>query len=156
MDAHPQFADTPFPVRTFLAGFDLAILSPLDADEDFAAIDESRPVLDGLFGDNWPKGVTYESNLADLARHEREFEARFAFSWTIRSSDEAYLGCAYFRPTHGITGVGRAAYWIREGPDRVDLLKAFGPAFRKWLGQFLPDEFEVKWFCNDWDVRRIS
>ncbi len=109
-----------------------------------------------MFGDSWPKGVTYESNLADLTRHEKEFEARFAFSWTIRSGDGTYLGCAYFRPTHGAIGAGRAAYWIRERPDRVGLLRAFGPAFRNWLGQFLPDGYDMTWFCNDWDVQHRS
>jgi len=147
---HPEFADAQIPAQAAIGAFRLSMLTPEDADEDFAAISASIPVLQGVFGDDWPKGLTLDRNRADLARHQREFEARFAFSWIIRSRDGAYLGCAYFRPTPSAMRQGRAAHWIMDRPDRLELLSEFGIAFRPWLGRFLPQDYEMTWYCNDW------
>lgn len=148
MDAHPDFVNTPLPRHAQLGPFTLDVLTPQHVQEDFEVVVESADVLQGLFGDDWPTGLTLEDNLRDLQRHAEEFDACFAFAWIIRSSDGQYLGCAYLNPTPGVSGAGKVVTWIRAGRDRVLTLDAFNTAFRDWLDAHLPTGFSLEWVSN--------
>ena len=128
--------------------FRLTPLAPGAVEEDYAVVIESADVLFGIFGNEWPRGLTLEKNLEDLARHDREFAAEFAFSWIVRSLDGTYLGCAYLNPEHEARGVGRIVTWIRARPDRIGLLTAFNAIFADWLTPHLPEGYRLNWVSN--------
>lgn len=149
MEGHPDFIRRPLPERAVFDGFMLERLTPAVVEEDFRAVTQSAPVLRGLFGDDWPEGLTLAQNGADLARHAREFAACLAFAWVIRSEDGSYLGCAYLNPEPGVRGRGTVVTWIVAREDRLDLLAAFNSAFAAWLSERLPPGFALTWMSND-------
>jgi hypothetical protein len=149
MIPHPDFADRPLPRQARFGPFRLDILTPDDVQEDFDVVTESTDVLWGLFGDDWPKGLTLEENLKDLQRHEREFDVAYAFAWIIRSEDGRYLGCAYVKPTPDISGESAVFTWIRTGDDRLSTLAQFNTNFRDWLTDHLPEGYALRWTSND-------
>ena len=114
MRPHPDFEGRPPPKAANLGAFNLRVLSPKDVEEDYRVVVDSEHVLYGLFGSEWPRGLTLEQNYDDLKRHEREFESEYAFAWIIRSADGSYLGCAYFDPTPDLPGEGKVYTWIRD------------------------------------------
>lgn len=67
---------------------------------DYAAVIASRTMLRVWSGSDWPSDTfALADNLADLARHEREHEAREAFTYTVLTPDGATcLGCLYLVP----------------------------------------------------------
>ena len=149
MEPHPDFAGKPPPRMATFGQFVLEVLAPQFVDEDYAVVIGSTSVLTGLFGQSWPEGLTLEENLADLIRHEREFDNDQAFAWIIRSEAGLYLGCAYLYPTPEKRGEGRVFTWIRDREDRLDLLDEFNRAFKAWLSDYLPEGFALSWTSND-------
>mgnify|MGYP006275731027 CR=1 FL=1 len=117
MRAHPDFADRAIPEFVELGPYRLTRLGMADLDEDFAAVTESAGILEGLFGDDWPRGLTREDDLLDLAWHEREFSLGRSFAWVIRDSAGAYLGCAYVFPPWDPTAPLEAYCWLRSGAE---------------------------------------
>jgi hypothetical protein len=89
------------PRHVTTGGLRLEVLSPEHAEHDFAAIGVSAAQIERGFGPAhwWSPDIGFEQNLADLARHAREFEAREAFAYALRDAEgQAYLGCVYIRP----------------------------------------------------------
>jgi hypothetical protein len=91
------------PFRATLPSFYLDVLRPEYADVDYEAVVASANAIRGTFGpgdDTWPSPViSYEENLADLTRHEREFYERYAYAYVILDkSRQKYLGCVYLKP----------------------------------------------------------
>ena len=80
---------------------------------------------------SWPEGLTRESNLIDLAWHQKEFEARRSFAWIIEDGAGDYLGCAYVYPSILGEQAADVAWWWRTGAD-VNR-EAFDEAFLGWL-----------------------
>ncbi len=144
MTPHPDFADRDVPGQVALGPYRMAMLTAADVDEDFAAVTRSVPVLRGLFGGDWPEGLTLADDLTDLHWHHREFTARRSFAWIIRDADVRYMGCAYLYPEIGARGAGHTPYWFAEMPDRLAHLAAFGPLYRDWLGALLPPGYALR------------
>ena len=91
------------PPRTHgFAQFQLAVLGPSFAEQDFLAVRASAANIRGVFGPNndWPDAnITCEENLADLTRHQREFDERVAFAYALLdTAGDDYLGCLYIKP----------------------------------------------------------
>lgn len=149
MQPHPDFAECALPRRARLGeGFYLSPLSPTEVDEDLAAVTKSERVLKGLFGDDWPAGLTRADNLVDMGWHEREFTSRRSFAWILRNEDGAYLGCAYLYPEIGSRGRGEVVTWACDTPNRVALLGRFNPLFLDWLKGFIPAGYHVTLTSN--------
>ncbi len=103
--------------RTFALGpFHFSPLGPECCDADFVAVTSSADLLHGLFGSEWPRGLTYARNHEDLTRHAREWDDKFAFAYVIRSEEGGYMGCAYVNPTPNDVG-GRVYLWLRLTQD---------------------------------------
>ncbi|TDR72017.1 hypothetical protein [Paludibacterium purpuratum] len=89
------------PPRTVsLANLDLVVLSPEWAQQDFAALERCADTIRHVFGpdNHWPDAdISYEENLADLLRHEREFNEGEAFAYAMLQG-ERYLGCLHIKP----------------------------------------------------------
>jgi hypothetical protein len=149
MQPHPDFAGSTLPRSADLGLFRLTPLAPDAAEEDFAVVTTSAPVLKGFFGGDWPLGLTLDDNRIDLAWHEREFRARRSFSWILRDKNGVYLGCAYVSPDLGARGQGQIHLWLADTPDRLALLTAFQPVLAKWLQPWLPAGGGYDWYVND-------
>lgn len=149
MQPHPDFAGRMPPRSADLGLFRLAPLAPESVEEDFAVVTRSAPVLRGLFGNDWPDGLTLAENRIDLAWHEREFTSCRSFSWILRDATGAYLGCAYVFPDPGTRLQGNVYLWLADSPDRLTMLAAFKPVLAAWLAPWLPPDGHYHWRMND-------
>lgn len=76
----------------------LSRLTPENAREDYNALMENRLSIRKQLGLSWPPDDwSYETNLSDLHRHDKEFDERISFTYGIwDESEKSYLGCLYF------------------------------------------------------------
>jgi len=67
------------------------------------------------------EGLTLEQNLIDLGWHQKEFQRRSSFTYTVVSLDEARcLGCVYIYPS-STPGVDVDVYmWVRGDAPHLD------------------------------------
>lgn len=145
MQPHPDFANSNVPAQADLPGFSLTPLSPNEVVEDYEAVMASCSVLQGLFGDDWPAGLTLEENAIDLAWHLREFTARRSFAWILRDPDGLYIGCVYVYPDIGTTGSAEIVTWIVDRPDRTALSAQVTPVLKDWFADVLPPGLVLRW-----------
>ncbi|MFN4128839.1 MAG: hypothetical protein ACK4GC_03350 [Paracoccaceae bacterium] len=153
MQPHPDFAGRAPPRSADLGLFRLAPLEPEAVDEDFTAVTQSVHVLRGLFGNDWPQGLTKAENQVDLAWHERDFTLHRSFSWIVRDLEGTYLGCAYVFPEPGERGRGQIYLWLADSPERLARLAAFKPILAEWLAPWLPLWGRYDWHVNDHSLR---
>src|SRR5919199_6814827 len=95
---YPDEAPVPSELRT--EEFLLRPLRASDVELDYDAVIGSRELLLVQSSGRWPaEGFSLADNLADLAEHEREHEARVAFTYTVLTPEAARcLGCIYIHP----------------------------------------------------------
>ncbi len=139
----PTFVPPDFVVPTRLTHpqFVLRPLLITDVVQDYAAVMTSVAHLQGVFGptSDWPQPtLTFEQDLIDLGWHQKEFQRRSSFAYTVVSPDESRcLGCAYIYPTIR-AGYGAEGYcWIRAS-DAAALDGALFDAFKAWLAREWP------------------
>lgn len=144
MEPHPDFAAVDWPRDFPLGPHRLTPLSHHFVDEDYAAVMASAPLFGEFFGD-WPKGLTREDNLIDLAWHDREFTTRRSFSWIIRDSKGSYQGCFYLFPQIGSKGSANVAFWLCDIPDRDAVARNLKRAIDNWLQDNLPTDIALSW-----------
>ncbi len=107
------------PERLDGEGYHLRMLSIGDLEKDFEAVTESTDRLTGLLDPDsgWPRGLTREEDLIDLAWHQREFTIRHSFAYTVMAADESRcLGCMYIFPSDRKGFDAMVFYWVRSGP----------------------------------------
>src|SRR3990167_11564600 len=65
---------------------------------DYLAVMSSIDVIQKTRGGSWPtKDLTFEDDLIDLGWHQREFENKSTFAYTVFTPDNSKcLGCFYF------------------------------------------------------------
>ncbi|MEM7221574.1 MAG: GNAT family N-acetyltransferase [Pseudomonadota bacterium] len=139
-------ADFEVPERLDGDGFHLRPLTVGDLIKDYDAVMSSADHLVGVLnpGSNWPHGLTLETDLIDLAWHQREFRLRHSFAYTMMSTDEAVcLGCCYIYPSDDPAYDAMAFYWVRASVLAEGLDERLGAAFRGWL-------------ASDWPFKRIA
>ena len=122
--------------------FRLRMLSADDVIKDYEAVIESRELLQAQFGGAWPRaGFTLEENLIDLQRHQREFEQREAFAYTVVSLDESrVLGCVYINPSQDKDIDAEVYLWVRQSEFDKGQDPILFEAVKKWLGEAWPFE----------------
>jgi len=135
--------------------FTLRMLTVNDVVKDFDAVMSSAEHLKAIWPDsNWPDGLTLEQNLIDLGWHQKEFQRRSSFAYTVITPDGArVLGCVYIDPTRKRGYDAEVYLWAREAaigsPPDAKLLAAV----KGWLKKEWP--FENVAFPGreiDWDV----
>lgn len=84
-------------------------LSARDVYLDYIAVMASIDIIHTIRGGKWPTSeLTIEEDLIDLCWHQREFEFKTSFAYTIMNNDESKcLGCLYFYPPQA--GMSNAA-----------------------------------------------
>jgi len=106
--------------------FRLRMLTVRDVVADFEAIRERAP------------GLTLEQNLVDLGWHQKEFQRRSSFAYTVvdPADDGHVLGCAYIYPTDEPGFDALATCWVRR--EAADLDGELYQAFRGWIEREWP------------------
>ncbi|MDQ2983268.1 MAG: GNAT family N-acetyltransferase [Actinomycetota bacterium] len=126
--------DFEVPERLEHERFRLRMLSVDDVVKDFEAINsvvdhEGRPE---------PAFVpTVKENLVDLGWHQKEFQLRRSFAYTVVALDESrVLGCVYLYPsnTHDV----RVEMWVRREAWEDGLDPVLEATVRSWLEREWP------------------
>jgi len=114
-----------------------------DVDLDYDAVMSSVAMLRAWSQSDWPADeFTRAENLDDLQRHEREHEAREAFTFTVLEPGGARcLGCVYLTPLwpgqeplrDGATLATNVAFWVRASQLANGLDAHLLAALREWL-----------------------
>ena len=134
--------------------FKLTVLEPSFAEMDLNAVHVSAENIRNVFGpsNDWPNAnITYAEDYADLVRHEREFNERVAFAYSLLDrKGELYLGCLYIKPIKS----------EREVDRRKQLFQA--QAYL-WLSsvQFVINQpvalAEIQgWLSNYWPLKSVA
>lgn len=92
---------TGFAAPTRLAHEDLVAtaLTRADLADDVRGINASLDLIARTRGGGWPtEPVTEEFNYVDVVWHELEFRDGYSYTYVVRDTDGAYVGCAYLYP----------------------------------------------------------
>ncbi len=124
------------------AEFRLRMLTVNDVVKDYDAVMSSvehcRTVWPGL---GWPEGLTLEQNLIDLGWHQKEFQTRRSFAYTVVNLAETrVLGCVYIEPTKRCGHDAVAFLWARQSELASGLEDRLYGAVRDWLRDHWPFE----------------
>jgi hypothetical protein len=136
----------------------LRVLRPDVTELDYAALMESRERLRRWSNSAWPADdFTLDGNREDLIGHEREWEDRDAFAYTVLNSDGTRCeGCVYIYP------LGRwlehcgfergedseqfdddtpaVTFWVRDSALAAGLDRQLLEGLREWFKQDWPYE----------------
>lgn len=132
--------DFKVPAKLETAEFRLRMLTVNDVVKDYDAVITSVPHLRTIWpGGQWPEGLTLEQNLVDLGWHQKEFQIRRSFAYTVVTPDESrVVGCVYINPTRK-RGHDAAVYlWARSSELPSGLEDRLYSAVRSWLAQDWP------------------
>ena len=124
--------------------FRLRMLTVHDLVKDYDAVMSSVEHIQKIWGTKWPEGYTLEQGLIDLGWHQKEFQRRRSFAFTVVSLDESrVLGTVYLNPTRKV-GYDAVVYlWARQSE----------------LASGLEDNLRVtvkKWLKDKWPFRKVA
>jgi len=126
--------------------FRIRMLSVNDVVKDYDAVMSSIEHIKAMYPtSSWPsKNLTFEQDLIDLGWHQKEFQMRSSFAYTIVSIDEnQVLGCLYINPTTKEDYDASITVWVRA--SEVD----------NGLDSILFDSVK-KWILEDWPFQKIA
>jgi len=133
----PDSAIIPSGIET--EDFRLRILTVNDVVKDYNAVMSSISHLKGVFGPNssWPApDLTLEQDLIDLGWHQKEFQKRSSFAFTMMSLDESRcLGCVYVYPSEKRGYDAKVILWVRQSEVGAGLDEKLYSTVRKWLSE---------------------
>lgn len=114
--------------------FRLRMLTVNDVVKDFEAVTTSNEHLQKVWDSEWPEGLTLEQNLIDLGWHQKEFQRRRSFAYTVVSLDESrVLGCVYIYPTRRKGFDAEVYLWARQSELAGGLETELEAAVRTWI-----------------------
>ncbi len=150
-------ADFKVPETLETAEFRLRMLTVNDVVKDYDAVmssvDHCRTVWPG---GKWPLGLTLEQNLIDLGWHQKEFQTRRSFAYTVVKPDESrVLGCVYIEPTRRHGYDAEVFLWARQSELAGGLEHRLHAAVKDWIASRWP--FKAAGFPGReiaWDVWR--
>ena len=120
--------------------FRLRMLTVHDVVKDYDAVMSSVEHLKTIWSaSGWPVGLTLEQNLIDLGWHQKEFQTRRSFAYTVVSLDEfMVLGCVYLDPSSKRDYDAVAFLWARQSQLESGLEARLLAAVRGWLTDAWP------------------
>jgi hypothetical protein len=115
------------------------MLTVNDVVKDFDAVMSSVAHCKTIWGGKWPEGLTLEQNLIDLGWHQKEFQTRRSFAYTVVNPTETMvIGCVYILPTSK-TGFDAAVYlWARQSELASGLETRLYEAVSEWVASAWP------------------
>jgi hypothetical protein len=130
------------PLRVEQPGYVLRPLTVADVEHDYDAVMSSVESLRHVFRDDdgWPAdNMTLEDNYRDLERHQRDFERRAGFTYTVETPDGGRcLGCVYIYPCQRGGYEARVHYWVRDSERAQGLDAGLGAFVHPWLSEVWP------------------
>ena len=153
------FVPTEFevPAKLETKEFRLRMLTVNDVVKDYDAVMTSVAHLKTVWpGSTWPEGLTFEQDLIDLGWHQKEFQMRRSFAYTVVTPSESQVtGCVYINPTPK-RGYDAVVYlWARQSELAGGLESRLYTAVREWMAKDWP--FKKVAFPGrsiDWDTWR--
>lgn len=122
----------------------LRMLTIKDVDKDYEAVMSSREHIYNVFGpdDDWPNNqLTKEQDLIDLGWHQKEFQKKNSFAYTVMNKDESKcLGCVYFYPTAKKEFDAEVYLWVTKEEFDKGLDEHLFETVKKWLQAKWPFE----------------
>ena len=121
--------------------FRLRMLTVNDLIKDYDAVITSVDHLAGAFppGGCWPQGLTLEQDLIDLGWHQKEFQRRTSFAYTMMSLDESEcLGCVYLYPSDRADYDAICLLWVRASQMATGLDDRLFKVVQVWLAEVWP------------------
>ena len=123
----------------------LRMLKVSDVVKDYDAVMSSLEHLQNQkpFGPNqkWPIGLTFEQNLIDLGWHQKEFQMRSSFAYTVMNPDETQcLGCLYIEHTTKFDYDAKIYMWVRQSEISTELDGHLFDTVKDWIS--------TKWTFN--------
>ena len=138
----PPFVPKSFQVPTTVetSEFRLRMLTVHDVVKDFDAVITSVDHLKTIWpGGTWPVGLTLEQNLIDLGWHQKEFQTRRSFAYTVVSlSEDRVLGCVYIEPTRKQGYDAEVYLWARQSELAKGLEERLYDTVRSWVAGAWP------------------
>lgn len=124
--------------------FKLRMLTVNDVVKDYDAVMASIDHLQGVFGSTstWPtQNLTLEQDLIDLGWHQKEFQKRSSFAYTVMSLDESQcLGCVYIYPTDTPNFDAKVIMWVRKSEFDNGLDPILYETVKNWMNEKWPFE----------------
>lgn len=160
--------ETPFvpgdlvvPQRVEQANYVLRPLTTKDVEHDYDAVMSSKESLRRVFREHdteWPADdMTLEDNYCDLEHHQKDFEQRSGFTYTMETPDgQRCLGCVYIYPCQSGGYDAQVYYWVRDSVKAQGLEAELGAFLRRWLRDVWPFQRpafpgrDISW--QDWEV----
>lgn len=122
--------------------FRIRVLTVNDVIKDYDAVMSSRAHLQGVFGpeSTWPsEDLSLEQDLIDLGWHQKEFQIRSSFTYTVVRPDESeVIGCLYIYPTSRGDYDSCAFMWVRESVLNEGLDALLYETVKSWLAEDWP------------------
>jgi hypothetical protein len=139
--------DFAVPLRIEQAGYVLHPLTTKDVEHDYEAVMSSKESLRRIFceDDDWPAdNMTLQDNYHDLEQHQKEFEERYAFTYTMETPDaQRCLGCVYIYPCRRGDYDAQVFYWVRDSAKALGLEQELDAFLRQWLQEVWPFQHPV-------------
>lgn len=114
---------------------------------DYIAVMSSIDIIKKTRGGSWPTSdLSFEDDLIDLAWHQREFENRSSFAYTVMNPDETEcLGCFYLYP----------AGFRKESPEGSDLDVSFWVTQKEYDAGLYPELYKTikEWLAKEWPFK---
>ncbi len=111
----------------------LRMLTVHDVVKDYDAVMSSVEHLKGALdpASSWPEGLSLEQDLIDLGWHQKEFQKRSSFAYTMMTpNEERCLGCVYVYPSEEADA--DIFMWVRRDEyERLDV--HLETAVREWI-----------------------
>lgn len=119
--------------------FRLRMLTVHDVVKDYDAVMSSVEHCRTIWGGRWPEGLTLEQNLIDLGWHQKEFQTKRSFAYTvIEPGAERVLGCVYIEPTRKPGYDAEVYLWARQSELAGGLETRLRAAVERWIASEWP------------------
>jgi hypothetical protein len=120
--------------------FRLRMLTIHDVVQDYEAVTSSEAHLRSVWPDSkWPQGLTLEQNLIDLGWHQKEFQRRSSFAYTVVAPDESrVIGCVYLYPSTRRGYDAEAYLWARQSELASGLERRLYATVQDWIARDWP------------------
>jgi hypothetical protein len=137
--------------------FKIRMLTVNDVVKDYDAVMTSVEHLKTIWPDSgWPEeDLTLEQDLIDLGWHQKEFQRRRSFAYTVVTpSGSQVTGCVYINPTRKRGYDAEVYFWARQSELADGLEARLHSALKVWLEKEWPFKKvafpgrDIKW--DDW------
>lgn len=119
----------------------IRMLTVNDVVKDYDAVMTSIAHLQEMYpNSSWPsEDLSFEQDLIDLGWHQKEFQMRKSFAYTVVSPDESQvLGCLYINPTSRGDYDADITMWVRASVVSQGLDLILFTTVKEWISEDWP------------------